>query len=168
MGCLIELKLWEVSRNSFSNWFWKFQLSILKNKKVLFLKKYFLSRCQYQNKKALFTDPIFSEGFGDRLKGHILKHHPDHPAAQELHSLSKQQQAQHHHPSKQTHGQEQCRKRKQPPPPSPPPSQPSLPPPSVDLKGASTQWWKSRQNVRMKSDISKSLKVANLVKSLRY
>ena len=23
-----------------------------------------LSRCQYQNKKALFTDPIFSEGFG--------------------------------------------------------------------------------------------------------
>ena len=104
----------------------------------------------------------------DRLKGHILKHHPDHPAAQELHSLSKQQQAQHHHPSKQTHGQEQCRKRKQPPPPSPPPSQPPLPPPSVDLKGASTQWWKSRQNVRMKSDISKSLKVANLVKSLHY
>ena len=30
----------------------KFQLSI------------FLSHCQYQNKKALFTDPIFSEGFG--------------------------------------------------------------------------------------------------------
>ena len=26
-------------------------------------KKFFLSRCQYQNKKALFTDPIFSEGF---------------------------------------------------------------------------------------------------------
>ena len=25
---------------------------------------YFLSHCQYQNKKALFTDPIFSEGFG--------------------------------------------------------------------------------------------------------
>ena len=32
-------------------------------KQVLFLKKYFLSRCQYQNKKALFTDPIFCEGF---------------------------------------------------------------------------------------------------------
>ena len=31
--------------------------------KVLFLKKYFLGCCQYQNKKALFTDPIFSEGF---------------------------------------------------------------------------------------------------------
>ena len=27
-------------------------------------KKYFLGRCQYQNKKALFIDPIFSEGFG--------------------------------------------------------------------------------------------------------
>ena len=27
-------------------------------------KKNFLGRCQYQNKKALFTDPIFSEGFG--------------------------------------------------------------------------------------------------------
>ena len=26
-------------------------------------KKKFLSRCQYQNKEALFTDPIFSEGF---------------------------------------------------------------------------------------------------------
>ena len=37
--------------------------SILKNKKVLFLKKNFLGRCQYLNKKALFIDPIFSEGF---------------------------------------------------------------------------------------------------------
>ena len=33
-------------------------------KKVLVLKKYDLGRCQYQNKKALFTDTIFSEGFG--------------------------------------------------------------------------------------------------------
>ena len=46
----------------------KFQLSILKNKKVLFLKKiFFLSCCQCQNKKALFTDPIFSEGFEETL-----------------------------------------------------------------------------------------------------
>ena len=30
-------------------------------KKVLFLKKYFLSRSQHQNKKTLFTGPIFSE-----------------------------------------------------------------------------------------------------------
>ena len=35
---LNELKFCEVSRNSFSNRCWKFQLSILKNKKVLFLK----------------------------------------------------------------------------------------------------------------------------------
>jgi len=34
----------------------------------LFLKKYFLGRCQYQNKKALFTNPIFSEGFGQKVK----------------------------------------------------------------------------------------------------
>ena len=27
-------------------------------------KKYDLGRCQYPNKKALFTDPIFSDGFG--------------------------------------------------------------------------------------------------------
>ena len=32
--CLIELKFCEVSRNSFLNRCWKFQLSILKNKKV--------------------------------------------------------------------------------------------------------------------------------------
>ena len=35
---LNELKFCEVSRNSISNSCWKFQLSILKNKKVLFLK----------------------------------------------------------------------------------------------------------------------------------
>ena len=62
---LNELKFCEVSRNSISNRCWKFQLSILKNKKVLSLKKiFFNSRCQYQNKKSLFTDPIFSEGLG--------------------------------------------------------------------------------------------------------
>ena len=63
IGFLIELKFCQVSRNSFSNRFWKSQLFILKNKKVLFFKKN-LSRCQYQNKNDLFTDPIFSEGFG--------------------------------------------------------------------------------------------------------
>ena len=51
IGCLIELKFCKVSRNSISNWTWKFQLSILKNKKVLFLNKNFFGRCQYQNKK---------------------------------------------------------------------------------------------------------------------
>ena len=58
IGCLIELKFCKVSWNSISNWIWKFQLSILKNKKVLFLEKK-LSRRQYQNKKAFFTDSIF-------------------------------------------------------------------------------------------------------------
>ena len=38
--CLIELKFCEVSRNSFSNRFWKFLLSIILEK-VLFLKKTF-------------------------------------------------------------------------------------------------------------------------------
>ena len=38
-----RLKFCKVSRNSFSNRCWKFQLSILKNKKVLFLKKNFLA-----------------------------------------------------------------------------------------------------------------------------
>ena len=36
--CLIELRFCEASRNSFSSRCWKFQFSILKNKKVLFLK----------------------------------------------------------------------------------------------------------------------------------
>ena len=45
-GCLIELKFCKVSRNSISNWTWMFQHSILKNKKDLFLKKYFFGRCQ--------------------------------------------------------------------------------------------------------------------------
>jgi hypothetical protein len=32
--------------------------------KILFKKKKILGCCQYHNKKALFTDPVFSEGFG--------------------------------------------------------------------------------------------------------
>ena len=34
-----------------------------KQKSFIPKKKSFLGRCQYQNKKAVFTDPIFSEGF---------------------------------------------------------------------------------------------------------
>ena len=35
-------------------------------------KNIFLSHCQYQNKKGLFTDPIFSQGFGsNRVAGSI-------------------------------------------------------------------------------------------------
>ena len=37
-------------------------------------KKIFLSRCQYQNKKALFTDPIFSEGFGLYYCNYVYEH----------------------------------------------------------------------------------------------
>ena len=49
----------------FSKRFWNFQLSILKNKNVLSLKK--AVSCQYQNEKTLFTDPIFSESFAYAL-----------------------------------------------------------------------------------------------------
>ena len=45
---------WDAKSFSFLSW---------QTKKFYSPKKYFLSRCQYQNKKALFTDPIFSEGF---------------------------------------------------------------------------------------------------------
>ena len=36
----------------------------LEKQKSFISKKIFLGRCSYQNKKALFTDPIFSDGFG--------------------------------------------------------------------------------------------------------
>ena len=36
-------------------------------------KKNFLSRCQYQNKKSLFTDPIFSEGFAPMYSAYFGK-----------------------------------------------------------------------------------------------
>ena len=42
-NCLNEMTFCEISRNSISNRCWKFKISILKNKKVLSLKKYFLS-----------------------------------------------------------------------------------------------------------------------------
>ena len=50
----------EVSEIYFLNRSWKFQPSILKNEKVLFLKKE-NKHSQYQNKKALFTDSIFQK-----------------------------------------------------------------------------------------------------------
>ena len=55
----------------------------LEKQKSFIPKKYFLRRCQYQNKKALFTDPIFSEDFGFYLAlvsaSHIGWHEPvDH------------------------------------------------------------------------------------------
>jgi hypothetical protein len=53
ISCPIELKFLEVSRNSFS----AFHLFILK-------KIRFRLHSQFKNKKALFNDPIFSDGFG--------------------------------------------------------------------------------------------------------
>ena len=43
-----------------------------KQKSFIPKKKYFLSRCQYQNKKALFTDPIFSESFDEMQLFHLF------------------------------------------------------------------------------------------------
>jgi hypothetical protein len=36
-------------------------------KQKSFIPKIFLGHCQYQNKKALFIDPIISEGFGSNM-----------------------------------------------------------------------------------------------------
>ena len=63
MGCLIELKFCEILKVS---------AFYLEKQKCFIPKKIFLSNCQYQNKKALFTDPIFSEGFG---LGYALCHY---------------------------------------------------------------------------------------------
>ena len=49
----------EVSRNSFSNRFWKFQLSILKNKKVLFLKNIFFKPLSISKQKSFVYHPNF-------------------------------------------------------------------------------------------------------------
>ena len=48
----------------------------LEKQKVLFINKYLLARSQYQNKKALFTDPIFSEGFGQSDSLVLCMQHP--------------------------------------------------------------------------------------------
>ena len=59
INCLIELKFFE----TFSNRCWKFQLSILKNKKKYFKRNSFLSSCQYQNKKSFLYWPNFQWRF---------------------------------------------------------------------------------------------------------
>ena len=50
------------------NFFFKQILKVsafcLEKQRSFIPKRFFLSRCQYQNKEALFTNPIFSEGFG--------------------------------------------------------------------------------------------------------
>ena len=76
MGCLIELKLWEVSWNSFSNWFWKFQLSILRNKKVLFLKNIFFKQFSISKQKRCVYWHNFPEGFVETETNNSMKMHP--------------------------------------------------------------------------------------------
>ena len=63
ISCLIELKFCKVSRNSISNWTWKFQLSILKNKKVLFLKKIFFWPLSISKQKSFVYWPNFQWRF---------------------------------------------------------------------------------------------------------
>ena len=57
------MKFCEVSWNSISNRCWKFQLPILKNKKVLFLKKYFLSHTAKKDPKDGVSRPNFQWRF---------------------------------------------------------------------------------------------------------
>ena len=57
---LNELKFCEVSRNPISNWTWKFQHSILKNKKVLLLKKIFFGPLSISKQKNLCLLTQFS------------------------------------------------------------------------------------------------------------
>ena len=57
------LKFCEDSRILISNWTWKFQLSILKNKKVLFLKKFFFKPLSISKQKKLCLPTQFSRRF---------------------------------------------------------------------------------------------------------
>ena len=60
---LNELKFCEVSRILISNRTWKFQLSILKNKKVLFLKKIYFKPLSISKQKIFVYWLNFPEGF---------------------------------------------------------------------------------------------------------
>ena len=60
---LNELKFCEVSQILISNWTWKFQLSILKNKKVLFLKKIFFRPYRQDTSKRWRVPSQFSRRF---------------------------------------------------------------------------------------------------------
>ena len=71
------MKFCEVSWNTYSNWYWKFQLSSLKSKKVLFLKKYNLGLNRpWELQQMAFAVPIFSEGFARDLWISRPPHYP--------------------------------------------------------------------------------------------
>ena len=59
IGCLIELKFCKVSQFFFNQMLKVSAFYLEKRKSFILKKEYFLCRCQYQNKKALFADPIF-------------------------------------------------------------------------------------------------------------
>ena len=71
-----KLKFCEVSRILILNWTWKFQLSILKNKKVLFLKNIFF-KPRYIQKKALAVS-IFLKILGQTTKYPFKKNGCNH------------------------------------------------------------------------------------------
>ena len=72
ISCLIELKFCKVSWNSISKWTWKFQLSILKNKKVLLLKKNFFKPLSISKQKNFVYWLNFKEGFAVTMLEYLL------------------------------------------------------------------------------------------------
>ena len=64
ISCLIEWNFVRFHEISFQTDAESFSFLSWKTKKFCPYKKILLGCCQYQNKKALFTDPILSEGFG--------------------------------------------------------------------------------------------------------
>ena len=72
---VIQLKFCEVWRNYFSNRCWKFQLSILKNKNVLFIKEYGLGRSSSKSAKRVLTNgnccPNFQLRFCSKLSNYV-------------------------------------------------------------------------------------------------
>ena len=73
-NCLNELKFCEVSRSSISNRWWKFQLWILKNKKVLLLKKYSLGHTSKIDPKDGISCPNFEWRFWYSVSLHCTLH----------------------------------------------------------------------------------------------
>ena len=76
IGCLIELKFCEVSAKAFSNRCWKCQSSILKNKKVLFLRKVFFKQLSIWKQKSFVYWLNFTEGFGSILWNTWARRYP--------------------------------------------------------------------------------------------
>ena len=67
-----RLSVWVEILWGFTKFYFKQMLKVsafyLKKQNSFIPKKYFIGRCQYENEKALFNDPIFSEGFDPDLR----------------------------------------------------------------------------------------------------